>query len=243
MIDGKKIIAIIPARGGSKGLLRKNILILNKKPLIGWPIFTAKGSKYIDKVIVSTDDQEIKDIAIEQGAEVPFLRPKELATDKAHRSSVILHAIRFFTQYGETYDYIVFLEPTSPLTETEDIDSALEMLVSKREIADSIVGVSKVEATHPAFDVFIDEKGLIRPYIGQEFKTSLLRQDISDLYFFEGSLYISSVEGFLRENEFYHKRTLSYIVPKWKSLEIDDIVDFICIEAIMKNLDVIKTNM
>lgn len=239
MIDNKKVLALIPARGGSKGLPRKNIRILNGKPLVGWPIAAAKGSKYVDRVIVSTDDKEIARAAVEQGAEVPFLRPAELAADKAHRTDVIKHAIEFCRQQSQEYDYLVFLEPTSPLTESKDVDSALEMLNSKMEIADSIVGVAKAESAHPAFTVIVNKQGLMQPYSGQEFGEALRRQDITDAYFFEGTLYISKVDSFL-EKEFYHKRTLAYIVPKWKSFEIDDIVDFVCIEAIMKNLDKIK---
>lgn len=240
MICGKKVFALIPARGGSKGLPGKNIMNLCGKPLLGWPVAAAKGSKYIDRVIVSTEDQHIADIAMMQGAEIPFLRPIELATDQAHRSLVIEHAIDFLKKSRNYFDYLVFLEPTSPLTESSDIDRALEILFSKREIADSIVGVSKVEATHPAFGVLITENELIKPYVGETFSRSLRRQDISELYYFEGTLYISDVEAFVREKEFYHSKTLPYIVPRWKAYEIDELVDFVCIEAIMKNIDRIK---
>lgn len=239
MINGKKVLALIPARGGSKGLPGKNIMILNNRPLVGWPIAAAKGSKYVDRVIVTTDDKQIAQIAAEQGADVPFLRPAELATDSSHRTGVIKHALDFCHSQGEDFEYLVFLEPTSPLTEAEDVDSALAKLVASRDIADSIVGVAKLESGHPLFNVLINDKGLIRPYSGRDFGESFRRQDIPDVYFFEGTLYISVVGVFL-EKEFYHSRTLPYVVPKWKSLEVDDIVDFVCIEAIMKNLSKIK---
>ena len=240
MYKDKKILGLIPARGGSKGLPRKNLIKLCGKPLLGWPIGTAKKSKYVDKIVVSTDDSEIAEKAIILGAEIPFIRPSKLATDTAKSSSVIEHAILFFKNKGEIFDYLLLLEPTSPLTEAQDVDRAIQILDEKRKIADSIVGVSRVEATHHEFTVTISEDGLIRPLSASQFLDIRRRQDISELYFVEGSLYISDTEVFLQKKSFYHNRTLPYIVPKWKAIEVDDIVDFICIEAIMKNLDRIK---
>jgi len=240
MINDKKVLALIPARGGSKGLPGKNILPLHDKPLIGWPIQAARKSLYVDKVVVSTDSQEICQIALKQGAEVPFLRPAELATDTASSMMVVEHAIRFWENQGEPFDYLVLLEPTSPLTEAEDIDKALEMLDAKRKIADSIVGVSKVEATHPTFNITVNKNGVLEPYFTKELSSGIMRQDIQDLYFFEGSLYISDISVFLETLRFNHDRTLGYIVPRWKSFEIDEMVDLICVEAIMNNLQRIK---
>jgi len=237
MINGKSVLAIIPARGGSKGLPRKNILNLAGRPLVGWPINAAQNSKHVDKVIVSTDDEEIARISKDQGAEVPFIRPEELASDTATSISVIEHAIEYMKNEGYAYEYCVLLEPTSPLTEPCDIDSALNILESERERADSIVGVCRVEAAHPDFDVRINQNGLVEPYIKDGFSTIGRRQDIDDLYFFEGSLYISSVVALLEQRGFYHQRTLPYIVPRWKSMEIDEVMDLICIEAIIRNKD------
>lgn len=240
MINGKSVLAIIPARGGSKGLPQKNILHLCGRPLLGWPIRAAKNSMYIDRVIVSTDDKKIARIAKDQGAEVPFLRPSELALDTSTTISVLEHAIAFTKREGWNYDYCLLLEPTSPLTESADVDEALEKLDSKRNIADSIVGVSKVKATHPDFDVVIDKTGLIKPYLYGGFSKAGRRQDLKELYFFEGSLYLSDTNSLLENNGFYHERTLPYIVPRWKSIEVDEIVDLICIEAIMKNINRLK---
>ena len=242
MINGKSVLAIIPARGGSKGLPKKNILHLGGRPLLGWPIKAAKHSMYVDRVIVSTDDKKIARIAKEQGAEVPFLRPSELALDTSPTISVLEHAIAFTKREGCSYDYCFLLEPTSPLTESADVDGALEKLDSNRDIADSIVGVSRVEAAHPVFDVVINKKGLIEPYLADGFSKAGRRQDLEDLYFFEGSLYISDTTVLLKKRSFYYDRTLPYIVPRWKSIEVDDMVDLICVEAIMKNMDKIKSN-
>lgn len=242
MINGKSVVAIIPARGGSKGLPGKNIKELCGKPLVAWPIHAAKSSLYVDKIIVSTDDPQIADIARREGAEVPFLRPEELAADDSTTISVIVHAINFLSEIGEIFEHCILLEPTSPLTESYDINRALELLESMRTKADSIVGVSEVVSAHPVFDVKINQRGLISSYVGDDFTGAVRRQDIEKLYFFEGSLYISDVKILLEKQTFYHSRTLPYIVPKWKSFEVDDMVDLICIEAIMKNLDKIKNN-
>lgn len=243
MINNKKVLAIVPARGGSKGLPRKNMLDLCGKPLVAWPITTSKESKYIDEIIVSTDDEEIAKIAEKYGASVPFMRPAELASDTATTFSVLEHAIGFLRNVGKNFDYIVLREPTSPLTEPSDIDNALETLDSKREIADSIVGVSKVEAAHPAFDVIIRKNGTIKPLMYPDFSHAVRRQDITDIYFFEGSLYISDTTVLLEKRSFYHDRTLPYIVPRYKSLEIDEQIDFIYAESILKNLDIIKKSL
>ncbi len=242
MINDKKVLAIIPARGGSKGLPGKNVKELCGKPLIAWPICAAKKSLYVDKIVVSTEDLNIADIARREGAEVPFLRPESLAVDDSTTISVLLHVLNNLVETGETFDYCLLLQPTSPLTEGCDINKALELLESMRTKADSIVGVSEVVSTHPVFDARINQEGLITPYVGEDFSGAVRRQDIEKLYFFDGSLYISDVKTLLEKQTFYHDRTLPYIVPKWKAFDVDDMVDLICIEAVMKNLNKIKNN-
>ena len=231
MINGKSVLAVIPARGGSKGLPGKNIKVINGKPLIAWSIDCALKSKYIDKVIVSTDSNKIASVSKKYKAEVPFLRPKKLSTDKASSIDVIIHCVDWLERKKKFYDLIVLLEPTSPLRDTKDIDKAIELLLKEKK-AESIVGVCKVESAHPDFLVKL-EKNFLRPYKENKFKT-IRRQDISDLYFFEGSLYISYVESLKKHKTFYHKYTLSYEVPKWKSFELDDITDYYIIEALLK---------
>ncbi len=234
MINGKSVLAIIPARGGSKGLPGKNILPLAGKPLIAWSIEAAFGSKILDKCIVSTDNNEIAKVAKKYGCEVPFIRPERLATDESTTLDVLEHSIRFFNEQSIEFDYIVLLEPTSPLRDSNDIDTAIKLLNENRKQADSIVGVSKVESTHPVFDVSINNDGLIYPYVGGAFKV-FRRQEVEELYFFEGSVYVSDIQILLKKKSFYHGRTLPYIVPRWKSLEIDEMVDMITAEALIKN--------
>lgn len=238
MINQKKVLAIIPARGGSKGLPGKNIRELNGMPLIAWPIKAALNSKYIDRVVVTTDDSEIAEIALKYGAEVPFMRPAEFARDTSPSSEAILHALRLCIETDGEYDYFVLLEPTSPLTETADVDKALEILVSSEAL--SIVGTCKVESTHPVYCATIGSDNLLKPYNRDSFAKPVRRQDVDELYYFEGSLYISEVKKYLETGTFYHEFTLPYIVPAWKALEIDTLLDFLKIEAVMRNKELLS---
>jgi CMP-N,N'-diacetyllegionaminic acid synthase len=234
MYKGKKILSLIPARGGSKGLVKKNIQLLLGKPLIGWTIEQALASPYIDKVIVSTDNEQIAEVAKSFQAEVPFMRPKELATDQAKTSDVILHALEYLKSQGLSFDYLVLLEPTSPLREVEDINKSLMTLIDNPSNK-SIVSVAKLEGTHPAFNVVIDPAtGCLKKMDGGTSFNSIRRQDLLDVYFFEGTIYISEVATFLEKKTFFHESTLPYVVPRWKSLEIDELFELICAEALLQ---------
>ena len=191
-------------------------------------------SKYIDKLIVSTDNQQIADIAKFIGAEVPFLRPDSISTDESPTIDTLIHAINYLKNINQNYHYLALLEPTSPLRDVSDIDIPIEVLEKKRKIADSIVGVCKTESTHPAFSLEIHKKGLIKPFQSHNF-SMLRRQELSELFFFEGSIYISDIDVLIEQKTFYHSRTLAHVVPRWKSIEIDEMSDFIIAEAFIKN--------
>jgi CMP-N,N'-diacetyllegionaminic acid synthase len=181
MYKGKTFLGIIPARAGSKGLPGKNIKSLCGKPLIAWSIEAGNNSKYLDEVMVTTDGVEIAEIAKKYGANVPFLRPKELADDTTSSFEVITHTIDFYkNQLNKKFDYIVLLEPTSPLRESSDIDKAIEMLLNSK--ADSIVGICKTESQNPAFLVLKDSNNYIRGYENNKIKV-LRRQEIKDVFF------------------------------------------------------------
>jgi len=230
MYKGKRILAIIPARGGSKGLPGKNIRNLCGKPLIAWSIEHAQKSELVDEIFISTDSAEIAAVAEKYGAAVPELRPAEYAVDTAPSSAFIVYTLEKLKKEGKEFDYFILLEPTSPLRDPEDVDNSLKMLIDKGE--ETIVGVCESEASNPSFLNIINPDGTIAPYSGGF--TTKRRQEIEPVYFHEGSVYASSVEAYLRTKAFYHEHTLPYIVPKWKSYEVDDIVDFTVIEAIMK---------
>lgn len=232
MYKNKTFLAIIPARGGSKGLPGKNIKELCGKPLIAWSIEAGLKSKYLDEVVVSTDYQNIAEIAKKYGASVPFLRPDFLASDTATSFDAVKHVIEFYKdELKKEYEYIVLLEPTSPLREDTDIDNAIEQLLASN--ANSIVGICKTEDQNPAFLVCKDNDDFISGYENKDMKV-LRRQDIEDVYFFEGTIYVSKLDVLLERKTFYHENTIGYEVPKYKSLEVDDIDDFIMVEAMMK---------
>lgn len=230
MINGKSVLSIVPARSGSKGLPGKNVRPLHGKPLIGWSIEHGLESRYADAVVVSTDDEGIAEVARAHGAEVPFLRPAALATDTATSIDVILHTVDALAQIGRQYDLLVLLEPTSPLREPDDIDRALEVLLGQTD-AQSIVGVAKAEASHPAF-LLRREDQFLKPYSSQEFG-AIRRQEINDLFFLEGTVYVSWIDALRSRRSFYHQRTMPFEVPKYKSFEVDDLTDFIIVEALM----------
>lgn len=227
-------LAIIPARGGSKGLPGKNIKMLCGKPVIAWSVEAGLQSEYIDEVMVTTDCTQILEIANKYGANTPFLRPGLISTDIATTYDVIQHTVDFYKNSLEReFDYIVLLEPTSPLRTAQDIDTSIEFLLS-RPTAKSIVGLGKTESQNPNFLVHKNKDGFIFGYKDENMNVSR-RQDIDDVYFFEGSVYVSDVETYLERKTFYHQDALGLEFPKFKSLEMDDMDDYIMIEAIMKH--------
>lgn len=233
MYQNKTFMAIVPARAGSKGLPGKNIKELCGKPLIAWSIESGLNSQYIDEVMVTTDGLDIAEIAKQYGASVPFLRPTELATDEAASCDVIEHVVSYYMDcHKKKFDYIVLLEPTSPLRTHQDIDCSIIQLLA-HESATAIVGVCKTESQNPAFLISKTSHGFLCGYENTNMKV-VRRQDIKDVFFFEGSVYVSETKEFMKKKTFYHGKTIGYEVPRWKSHEVDDIDDFITVEALMK---------
>ena len=233
MYKNKSFLAIIPARGGSKGLPKKNIKELCGKPLIAWSIDAGLKSKYLDEVMVTTDSQEIADIAKKYGASVPFLRPDELASDTATSFDAIKHTIDFYkTEFQREFDYIVLLEPTSPLREDRDIDNMIKKIIENENDFDSIVSMGEVHE-HPSIMKKIINHNMLSPYcVELEMKTR--RQDNDVAYFPYGVAYIVKTKSLLDEKTFYTKRNTFYELKRYQCYEIDDIYDFLAIENIMK---------
>ncbi|MGZ3863613.1 MAG: acylneuraminate cytidylyltransferase family protein [Bacteroidia bacterium] len=228
-----EVLFVIPARGGSKGLPKKNIKPIAGKPLIAWSAeAAAKAAKLIGNcdVIVSTDSEEIAGIAKQYGAQVPFIRPAELSNDTAASIDVMLHALDFMEKSGKQYKYLAMIEPTSPQRDEQDLINALQQLKSTNG-AESIVGVCKTESCHPLFLTKLN-KGFLEPYENKTYKV-YRRQEIDEVFFFEGSMYISNTESLKKRKAFYHEKALGFEMPKWKSFEIDDMVDFIIIEQLL----------
>ena len=236
MYKSKNILGLIPARGGSKGLPGKNIKPLLGKPLIAWTIEQVLASKYLDRVVVSTDDKEIAEISKKYGAEVPFMRPKELARDDSTTSDVILHALNWFESAGEKYDYLALLELTSPLRKKNDIDNGIMKLIDNENKAESLVSVGEISLEHPFISKEIDEKGYVKPFYKVPNNKIGRRQDLFKSYFPYGVLYLSKVSAIKKYKTFYQKKTMPMFAKRWQNYEIDDIWDFICIETILKRV-------
>jgi len=233
MYKDKTFLAIIPARGGSKGLPEKNIKELCGKPLIYWSIEKAKKSKYLDEVLVTTDYQNIADIAKKFGANVPFLRPKELASDTATSFDTIKHSIDYYKDnLNKEFDYIVLLEPTSPLREDGDIDNMIERLIENQDEYESIISIGEVHE-HPSIMKRVINNSSLEPFC-KDLDQTTRRQNNKIAYFPYGVAYIVKTKTLLKEKSFYTSKNTFYEIKRYQCYEIDDIYDFLAIENIMK---------
>ncbi len=231
MYKNKKIIAIIPARGGSKGLKKKNIKLLCDKPLIAHTIENAKKSKYLDEIMITTDSEEIANIANEYGANTPFLRPEHLASDTATSFDATIHVLDFYEkELNKTFDYLILLEPTSPLREDDDIDNMIEKLLENSDSFDSLCSIGEINE-HPSIVKKIEDNNLV-PFCAQ-LELTTRRQDNQTAYFPYGVGYLVSTKALKEEKTFYTKRNNYYKIKRYQCYEIDDIFDFLAIENIM----------
>ena len=224
-----KIISIIPARGGSKRIFRKNLKKLDAKPLITYTINEALKLKKINEVIVSTDDNEIAKISKELGANV-ILRPKELAEDD---SPVIKAVIHVMEQLKEKYDQstlIILLQPTSPLRTKDDIEKCIDLFFNNE--CESVLSIC--ELSHPPEWNLKIKRGFLKPlhgYINFEKRT----QDCEKVFIANGAIFIATLETLQRYNSFLTKKTIPYVMPIERSIDIDNEIDFILAELLMKN--------
>lgn len=223
------MIAIIPARGGSKGLPGKNIKPLRGKPLIAYSIECALQAKHIDRVIVSTDDLAIADVARQYGAEIPFMRPDELATDTAAAVDNYIYTVdRLAREGGATIDEFAVLLPTTPLRRAEDVDGAIELFLAKH--ADSVV--SYVQEAHPiAWHKFIAEDGSFESIFPD---TIANRQTQRTSYCPNGAVYVFRTE-LIKERKYYTDKSYAYIMPRDRSVDIDSIEDFKYAEFLLRD--------
>lgn len=224
----EKILAIIPARGGSKRVPKKNIKSLNGKPLIYYSINSALQSQYIDKVIVSTDNEEIKDVSIRFGAEI-VERPNNLAEDESSTIDVVFHVLDTLKENSYDPTLIILIQPTSPLRDNEDIDKAIELfLKSKCDILMSVC-----ETKHPPYWCFKLEEGLLKPIFDNKY-LSMRSQDLNKTYQPNGAIFIARPKDLNRNKSFYSENTIPYIMPLEKSVDIDDEFDFMIAEFLMQ---------
>jgi len=218
VINGKKVLGIVPARGGSKSVPRKNIKLLSGTPLIGWTIKEAVKSKYIDLLILSSDDDEIISVAKKYGAEVPFLRPSSLAQDDTVPMDVTLHALKKITGF----DIVVILQPTSPFRLVEDIDGSIKkMMISG---APACVSVTLPDKS-PFWMFELDEKERLLS-IFPEKKMAANRQELPTVYALNGAVYTAEVMWLLKKKSFISPETVGFPMPRIRSIDIDDQEDF-----------------
>ncbi|WP_312470778.1 acylneuraminate cytidylyltransferase family protein [Neobacillus sp.] len=226
MLNNKTVLAIIPARGGSKGIPRKNIRDLAGKPLIAWTIGEGKKSKYIDRIILSSEDSEIIEVAKAYGAEVPFIRPRHLAEDQTPGIDPVIHALKELPNY----DFVVLLQPTSPMRQVEDIDGCIEKMFETG--APACVSVTYPEKS-PYWMYTIKDNELIEPLIPQN-EIVTRRQELPIVYSLNGAVYVARTDRLLETKSFITTQTSAYIMPNSRSYDIDTEDDFLLCEFLIK---------
>lgn len=230
MKSNKKFLALIPARAGSKGIKDKNIIDLKGKPLIAYSIDAALKSKYIDRVVVSTDGEDIAAVAKEWGADVPFLRPDYLASDTAKTIDAVLHCIEVLKKAGDSYDYLVLLQPTQPLRQPFHIDEAIEKMLELE--AESLVSVSKVKE-HPVLIRTIGEDGKLQNLLNCS--STVRRQDFPDFYRVNGAIYINKIDGNLNETTSLNDNIIPYEMAHEYDVDIDELLDLKIAELMLED--------
>jgi N-acylneuraminate cytidylyltransferase len=218
MIAGRRVLAVIPARGGSKGLPGKNILPVNGRPLLAWTADAARASRYVDEVVLSSEDDAIIEAGRACGCAVPFRRPLALADDSSATIDVVLHALDCLP----TYEIVVVLQPTSPLRTAHDIDAACERMIEQG--APSCVSICVAEQ-HPYWMYRLDERQLLSPIIEAPQRVSR-RQDLPTVYVLNGAVYVAEVDWLRRSRQFVAGQTAGYVMPLERSIDIDTAADF-----------------
>ncbi|SDZ46761.1 CMP-N,N'-diacetyllegionaminic acid synthase [Evansella caseinilytica] len=215
MYKGKRFLALIPARGGSKGIPGKNLVEVQGKSLIQYSIEAAKKSNYIDQVVVSTDSEEIQSVAMQLGAKVPFLRPPSLATDTSKTIDAVVYTVDKLKEVDEYFDYVALLQPTQPLRQPFHIDEAIEALVGKS--LEAIVSVSPVQE-HPLLMRTMNEDGSLQPFM--KTPSTVRRQDFTKVYRVNGAIYIAKIDESLRDRSLNDIEN-SYVMSEEYDADID----------------------
>ena len=220
------VLAIVPARGGSRGLPRKNLLEVAGKPLLGWTLDAARSCSRLSRIILSSDSDEICAAARALGLEVPFVRPAELARDDTPGIEPVLHAL---DALDEEFDYVVLLQPTSPLRIGADIDRALDQCLQQG--ASACVSVSAVEPS-PYWSFVLGEQGEMQPLI-ESSGLYTRRQDLPPVYALNGAVYVAQVPWLRRERTFVTAETVASVMPRERATDLDDELDLIVIESLL----------
>ncbi|HQR31455.1 MAG TPA: acylneuraminate cytidylyltransferase family protein [Blastocatellia bacterium] len=234
------ILGLIPARGGSKGVPRKNIRLLAGKPLLAYTAEAALASNRLSRIILSTDDEEIAAVGRTCGLAVPFLRPAELALDTTPTLPVIQHAVQFLEAQGERFDAICLLQPTNPLRQTSDIDGCIELLESAE--ADTVFTMLAVPAEHnPHWVYFRTADGSLRLSTGEAAPIPR-RQDLPPAFHREGSVYVARRDVVMLENSLYGARVIGFEIERSRSVNIDNLEDWTKAELLIQEKAPSKDN-
>lgn len=227
------ILGLIPARGQSKGIPRKNLILLAGRPLLSYSVEAAVASQAFDRIVVSTDSEEIADTAKKLGAEVPFLRPEALAADHTPGIDPVVHAVHWLeSEEGYRPQYVMMLQPTSPFRSAEDIQAAAKML--KEPEVESVVSVGPVRG-HPLWMKRLTDDGKLIDYLSSE-EIPPRRQDLPPVYVLNGAIYLNSRSSLLQRNSFFGEETYGYVMPAERSLDIDEPWDLQIAELLMRAL-------
>jgi CMP-N,N'-diacetyllegionaminic acid synthase len=226
MIRSDTVLALIPARGGSKGVPRKNVRVIGGKPMIAWTIEAARGSRYIDRLVLSSDDQGIIDVAVKCGCEAPFVRPAELASDEADSMAVIRHALGTLPVQ---FDYVVLLQPTSPMRRAEDIDGAIERCVTRG--APACVSVCEADKS-PFWMLRLDSEGIVHPFFPAE-QIPHRRQDGPTVFVLNGAVYVARTQHLRQGGSFLAPGAVGYPMPKERSVDIDTELDVAIVDFLL----------
>ena len=226
----KKILTLITARGGSKGIPKKNIKILNRKPLIQYTIEAAVKSKYTDEIILSSDCEEIIRISKNLGIKVPFIRPKKLAQDKSKQEDAILHAMNWIEKNNGKFDYILVLVPTTPLRDSKELDKCIEYFLKMKK-AKAVFSVCEC-GHHPLQANKLPKDLSMKKFVKKKYKW-MNRQELPIYYQLSGSICISEWNHFKKKKSFLTDQTYAFITSRKKALDIDNIEDFKLAEVLL----------
>tara|TARA_R110002074_G_scaffold402118_1_gene603810 strand:- start:4703 stop:5383 length:681 start_codon:yes stop_codon:yes gene_type:complete len=225
-----KVLAIIPARGGSKGILKKNLIDVAGKPLIAWTIEAALNSKYIDTIVVTSDNKEILEFSSTYQNVINIERPVSLAEDSSPTEPVISHVLETLEDVDD-YDYLILLQPTSPLRTSEDINDAISLISSS--VATSLISVTEPNH-HPLKSFVKDSKGFLKGLINNQFPF-MPRQELPEVFQPNGAIYVVEVKEFLKNNKLFTQKTIEFLMLSSKSIDVDSLKDVKTIEDQLKN--------
>ncbi|WP_442508746.1 cytidylyltransferase domain-containing protein [Novipirellula sp. SH528] len=229
-----RVLGIITARGGSKGVPRKNLAKIGGRSLLSYTAAAARESRHLTRTVISTDDNEIAEEAVRCGVELPFMRPAELARDETPTMPVLQHAVQKLEEAGEQYDAICILQPTHPFRSADDIDRCVELLASSE--ADAVMTIAAVPAEfNPHWTYFMDDNGGLRIATGESTPIAR-RQELPPAYHREGSVYVTRRDVLMLQNSLYGKHVLGVPVDPEFRVNIDTMDDFRRAEALMAKI-------